>query len=876
MLENEYRKPATHYLSPMKDFAVKINSRAFLFSFCMCCSCLVLLSQEIIQDKQYLHAGWSFREAGDTLSYPARVPGCIHTDLLSNNLIPDPFYGMNERDLQWIDKKDWVYQSVFLADTSLLNRQHVGICFEGLDTYADVYLNEQHILSANNMFRTWEIEIRHLLQPGANKLIVHFRSPVQQGLAAYNQLNYLIPVSENDQSELGGLGQQRISPYIRKAPYHFGWDWGPRFVTSGIWRPVYLTAWDDACLTDTWIQQDSLTDRTAYATAFLEINATHSQVLSVRISNETSILVDTTISLQDGENRVPIRFNLDNYHLWWPRGMGNPALYSFDIELYKQNRILQRKTVKTGFRKIALVQEDDSLGTSFYFKINDIAVFAKGANYIPQDMFPDRVSKDKYARLLRDAAEANMNMIRVWGGGYYEDDYFYDLCDSLGLMVWQDFMFSCSMYPGDSSFLDNVRLEAIDNIKRLRHHPCIVLWCGNNENLIAWESWGWKKQTIKDFGQPVADTIWQAYDTLFHKLLPACVQTYHPGIAYWPSSPGAAWGKKQSMERGDQHYWMVWWGGWPFGSYEKEIGRFMSEYGFQSFPLLASVQKFTDPADHDIYSDVMKSHQRSSIGNATIIRYMEQYYKVPASFSDLLYVSQLLQAKGMQTAIEAHRRARPYCMGSLYWQLNDCWPAASWSGIDYYGKWKALHYQAKRSFSPLLLSPILENDKLVVHIIADEVSIQPATLHWKGMDMQGKIWWQGSQRLDLRPQENQQIHTPLPVIDSMRAHQDYIYIYLTDNEDHIIGDNLLFFKEPKDLTLERASIQYSTMPVEGGYNIILTSDRLALGVYLRHEQEETGHFSDNFFNLLPGMSKTIHYKGLTEPSLQIQSLRDTY
>jgi beta-mannosidase len=535
---------------------------------------------------------------------------------------------------------------------------------------------------------------------------------------------------------------------------------------------------------------------------------------------------------------------------------------------------------RIGLRTVEVVQEPDSAGKSFYFKVNGVPVFMKGANYIPQDNFLARVTPEHYEHILESVKDAHMNMIRVWGGGIYEDDLFYELCDEKGLLVWQDFMFACAMYPGDAAFLENVRQEAIDNVRRLRNHPSLALWCGNNEILGAWEG-GWKEQVTSSQGEEVAAQLWQAYDSLFHHLLPAVVEAEDPGRFYWSSSPSAGTGEPENQLAGDMHYRGVWWGKEPFGRYREHIPRFMSEYGFQSFPELSSVARFARPEDYDIHSEVMRAHQRSSIGNDTIVAYMEQHYRRPKDFPAFLYVGQLLQAEGIRLAMEAHRRNMPWCMGSLYWQINDCWPVASWSGIDYYGKWKALHYFARDAFAEFLLSPQVEEEQLRVYIVSDRLEEAPASLHLRLMNFKGKLLWEQEQPITVAPNQSR-VYVEAALAEVMgKADLEKVVLHarLTVTGSPAV-ENFLYFVPPKALDLPHTDIELEVDPAEEGYRLLLRSDRLAKNVCLQLPEHE-GFFSDNYFDLLPDTEKIVYFRTGEQiddlaSALRLMSLVDSY
>lgn len=687
---------------------------------------------------------WKFKACDESEWLPAQVPGCVHTDLLKNGIIPDPFYGTNEHDLQWIDKKDWEYETSFDVDSNLNAQSRIELVFDGLDTYADVYVNGAKVLSADNMFRSWRIDVKSQLKDSGNVIKIRFRSPIQEDLPKLEKLGYPLPAS-NDQSEVGGMGEQKVSIFARKAPYHYGWDWGPRFVTSGIWREARIEAWSEVRLDDVFIRQDEVTAELARVTAVATIAAEHAWQGVFRVSAGGQTW-EQDVRLEEGRHSVELSLELAEPKLWWCRGLGEAHLYSFHAELAEAERTVSEKKVRSGLRSVKLVREQDSRGTSFYIELNGTPVFAKGANHIPNDSFITEVTAERYRHEIASAAESNMNMLRVWGGGIYEEDVFYDLCDEYGLMVWQDFMFACSMYPGDEAFLENVRLEAEENLVRLRNHPSIVLWCGNNEIDSAWAhyeekgGWGWKQ----DYTEELREKIWSDYEKVFHEILPEVVTDYAPGAEYWPSSPlvSLSHDKEQhanpSTTSGDIHYWGVWHNTEPFDNYNVYVGRFMSEYGFQSFPEPKTVRTYAEDRDMELESKVMLAHQKNGAGNRLIKSYMDQYYNEPKDFEAFLYMSQIQQAEAMKTAIEAHRRNKPYCMGTLYWQMNDCWPVASWAGMDYLGRWKALQYVAKRCFRDVSLSIESKEQEIRVHLVSDISEAVQGTLKVQLFDFNGK------------------------------------------------------------------------------------------------------------------------------------------
>ncbi|WP_282125283.1 beta-mannosidase [Marinifilum flexuosum] len=811
-----------------------------------------------------LNSNWEFSEKDSVNWLPAKVPGCVHTDLLANGKIEDPFYRLNEHDLQWIDKKDWIYKTEFDLDQNFLKKDRLVLDFKGLDTYADVYLNDQEVLSADNMFREWTVDVKKYLKTGKNKLKVEFRSPINEGLKLYDANGFVYPGAENDQAELGQVeGNKRVSIYTRKAGYHYGWDWGPRLVSSGIWRPICLKAWDNARIKDLQIVQNEVSEDLARFTAILELEAEQEVLAGIQIQNDGMDLATSEVQLKKGNHTYELDFDIKNPKLWWPNGLGDQILYNIKAQV-NINGKKEDASHRIGIRTIEVVREKDEKGTSFFFRVNGIPVFLKGANYIPNDIFPSRVSKEQLKKVIATAKKSNMNMLRVWGGGYYEDDLFYDLCDEAGILVWQDFMFACAMYPGDQEFLNNVKLEARDNIKRLRNHTSIALWCGNNEILVAWHNWGWKRQA-KEQGEEVSAKVWKAYADIFHEVLPKAVETYDPSRFYWSSSPSSGTGIKPDLINGDDHYWGVWWGKEPFETYATHIARFMSEYGFQSFPEMKSVRKYAEPKDYDIYSEVMKSHQRSSIGNETIEYYMLKDYKKPKDFESFLYVNHVLQAEGIKFALEGHRRAMPYCMGSLYWQINDCWPVASWSSTDYYQEWKALQYYVKKGFEPLLVSPYFENDSIKVAVVNDHLKEIKAKLVMRVLDFYGKEKWSESKDITICKNSSEVFFSQeLKSFLRNRNPNRELFLVKVQMGKEVLERNILYFNPVKDLELPQPNVEFEITKGEEVYEISLTSDVLAKNLFFTLGDED-GFFSDNYFDVLAGESVNIKLE--TELSL---------
>ncbi|WP_431803120.1 beta-mannosidase [Halobacillus andaensis] len=821
--------------------------------------------KQSINEKKQLVSDWTFKQVGNEEWLPAKVPGCVHTDLLRDKKIKDPFHGKNELDLQWIDKKDWEYETVFDASDELFSCSKLELVFHGLDTYAEVTLNGQMIVSANNMFRTWKIDVTSLLQQEKNHLHVYFRSPIEEDLNNLSRQGYNLP-AVNDHSQDGGVGDKNLSVFARKAPYHYGWDWGPRFVTSGLWKEVELIGWTENRITDVYIHQKNISKEIAELNAILEVEAENAGEAVLTLSTD-NLRVKENVYLKKGWNRIEVDAEIKEPKRWWPRGLGKQHLYTFTATLKKEGETVAEKSVRTGLRSIKLVREKDDKGKSFYFEVNGFPLFAKGANHIPNDSFVTEVTYERYKHEILSAVESNMNMLRIWGGGIYEYDAFYELCDEYGILVWQDFMFACSMYPGSESFLQSVKAEAEETVKKLRNYASIALWCGNNEIDTAWAEydeqagWGWKEQ----YSEEERKEIGKAYDDIFHHILPEAVERFAPGGEYWPSSPLADWTGDHNQHAsftttsGDIHYWDVWHGLKPFEDYNTNVGRFMSEYGFQSFPEYKTVKTYAEEADMKLESEVMLHHQKNDRGNYLIKEYMEKYLPKPKDFPSFLYLSQILQAEGIKTAIEAHRRKKPYCMGTLYWQMNDCWPVASWASMDYYGRWKALHYYVKKSFKDLMLSiDGTQKNKVEIHLISDNQQSIEGNVHMKLVDFNGKLLEEAAYPVKVLANSEEKVIS-FSTKDWLRDFDtnEVVLVAEIQKDDRIIDRKQHYFVPLKELKLQQPIITI-TEAVEGKETTyLIETDKLAKQVWLSSEEE--GIFSDNYFDLLPGEVKRISF-----------------
>lgn len=810
-----------------------------------------------------LHEGWKFRQARLTNWYPATVPGVVHTDLLQNKIIEDPFFRLNERGLQWIDKEDWVYETCFTLAADMMRKENMELVFEGLDTYADVYLNDECILKADNMFRCWSIPVRQYIREENNILKVYFHSPVKIDVPKWDALPYQYPAS-NDQSENGGLFNKKISIFARKAGYHYGWDWGPRLVTSGIWRPVYIRAWSDLRINDVFIEQKEVGAGRAVIAGHVELDADKDMNgVLVTITDEVTgrVLGEWQADLKRGTNRVTVDFVLHKPKLWWSNGLGEPFLYRFRTDIIAGGELLDSKTERVGIRSLKVVHQPDKDGHTFYIELNGRPVFAKGANYIPSDNFLPRVTPENYKRTILDAAGVNMNMLRVWGGGIYENDVFYDLCDEYGIMIWQDFMFACSMYPAEGALLDNIHQEAVDNVKRLRNHACIALWCGNNECQDAWLGWGWKCE-IERQNKEYADKIWAQYRQQYHVTLPGVVREYAPGTFYWPSSPFAFEGEMSGTTDGDRHYWSVWHGKAPISDYDSEKSRFFSEYGFQSFPEFESVKRYAPyPEDWDIRSEVMMSHQRGGDhANGLIETYLLNEYKKPRDFRAFLYMNHVLQGDAIKTAIESHRRQMPYNMGTLFWQHNDCWPVASWASRDYYGRWKAQHYYVRKAYDDILISSVVEGDDLKVYAVSDRLENTSGQLQLQVCQFDGTVVHHWGKSVGISGNDSRVCFSaPLAkLLEGADRGTVYVRVDYTDKSGRVYYNNYCLGKQ-KDMDYPKVDLQTEVRSIEGGYEVMVSADKFARAVCLSVADNESV-YSDNYFDVQPKSSVQVQVR----------------
>lgn len=846
---------------------------------------------------QSLTGAWQFRQVGTDEWLPATVPGGVHTDLLALGRIPDPFVGDNERRVAWVAKADWDYRHHFSVTPDLLNQPQIWLVCDGLDTLATVELNGQPLGQTDNMFRQYRWDVKPLLKTGENELSIAFASPV--GFVTAQQA--IRPLPGVSQAIPGG-------PHLRKAPCQFGWDWGPQLPPIGIWKDIRLEAFSAARLTDVNLQQRHDGGVVAVqVSAEIETFGTDAGplALTVIVTAPDGSMIEKSVALSGSATvSVPI----PDPQLWWPNGYGAQPLYAIQVQLTRAGTLLDEKSYQLGLRTLELRQDPDEWGRSFTFVVNGLPIFAKGSNWIPADSFPTRISDAYLEGLIHSAAETHQNMLRVWGGGFFEEERFYDLCDRYGILIWQDFIFSCSIYPlDDPAFVENVRVEVVENMRRLRHRTSLALWCGNNEMEWGWESWGWAKHPMEDqlpdlvaqfpaLGSLLASigkrnllddwkVLQDAYKEFFHTTLANWVAEVDPATPYWPSSPSSdtPFSNVNGQIQGDAHYWDVWHGRKPFTAYRDQYPRFMSEFGFQALPPLETIRTYAAEADWNMTSYIMEQHQKNDSGNSLMVGQMLDTFRLPKDFDSLVYLSMVLQAEGIRYGVEHWRRHTQRVSGTLYWQLNDCWPVASWSSLDYFGRWKALHYAARRFYAPLLLS--IEDAPPVQSIFLSSDLLDPweGSVRWSLTTLDGTVLASGEKAAHVAPSGVTAVETfDFSSFLDDDSRRELLFVAELWQADRRLTTQTALFVPTKHLALVDPQIHAEVALADGLLAIDLSAHSLARLV----ECSLTGAdvvFSDNYFDL--PAQKTIRITaplpagwdlGMAQAALNVRSVYNSY
>jgi beta-mannosidase len=852
---------------------------------------------------QSLGGQWQFRQADTPDWFPATVPGGVHTDLLALGKIPDPFVADNEKKVMYVAEQDWDYRHSFDAGAAVLAEEKVYLVADGIDTLATVTLNGQVLGETNNMFRRYEWEVKSLLKPQGNELLIQFRSPVQYCAA------------EDAKRPLKGVTQAIPGgPHLRKAPCQFGWDWGPMLPPIGVWQEIRLEGRSVARLEDVHLRQKHAGGSVAVSAAVM-VERWEDAPLAARfvVTAPNGGQQVTTASIA-GESAV-LAMAINDPQLWWPNGYGSQPLYGVEVVLLSGEREVDRRAFQLGLRTIELRQQPDEWGESFTFVVNGVPIFAKGSDWIPAHTFPTELTDAFLEQLIRDAALTHQNMLRVWGGGFYEEERFYDLCDRYGILVWQDFVFACSIYPLDrEDFVANLRQEMLENVRRLRHRASLALWCGNNEMEWGWESWGWAQPAIDeqqlaslrslaetfppvrslleaaDHVKPLTD--WQvlqdAYLQFFHTTLPQWVKEWDPDGIYWPSSPSSdtPFRNVNGQERGDAHYWDVWHGRKPFTAYRSQYPRFMSEFGFQALPTLPTVRFYAPESEWNMTSYVMEHHQRSGTGNGLMLAQMTDNYRTAKDFPSLVYLSNMLQAEGIRYGVEHWRRNMNRVSGTLYWQLNDCWPVASWSSLDSFGRWKALHYATRRYYAPVLLSLHDRGPLIDIHITSDLQVVSAGTVRWSLETTGGEVVKQGEEKVTAAPLAD----THVSALDFTAEVNDdncrqLVFVAELWQAETLAATALSTFVPNKHLELVDPQIKTTVRAAGEGLAIDISAESLARHVELSFAGAESPAivFSDNYFDVPARRTRTVTVplpQGWTvaqaEQGLRVRSLRDSY
>jgi len=815
---------------------------------------------------QSLSGQWTFRQLDKDEWMPATVPGGVHTDLLALGKIPDPFVADNEKQVQWIGDTDWEYRTTFNASPEILKEAKQFLVCDGLDTLAEVSLNGKLLSKTDNMYRQWSCEVTDMLKAGANEISIVLRAPVTF-------------ITERQKVKpLWGGGDIPGGPHLRKAPCQWGWDWGPKLPPIGIWKDIRLEGYSNTRLENVHVRQ-------THEDGKVEVN------VGVEVENWGAewLWAKVTLTAPDGSEQksevmvlgeTVAGIEVDDPQLWWPNGYGAQNLYQLKITLETKTSVLDSRTYQIGLRTIELKQEPDEWGESFTFIVNGVPVFMKGSDWIPADSFPTRITAAHLENIIKSAADAHMNMFRVWGGGLYESESFYDLCDRYGILIWQDFIFACGVYPEDDDFAENVRIEAIENVRRIRHRASLALWCGNNEMEQGWVDWGWNKPA-----EATNQRLKAGYDRMFHHLLPAVVANEDPDTVYWQSSAssGIPFAEPNGMQRGDMHYWDVWHGRKPFTAYRTQFPRFMSEFGFQALPPYKTIQTYAAPEDQNMTSYIMEHHQRNNAGNGLMIGQMTDTFRMPKNFESLVYLSMLLQAEGIRYGVEHWRRNMQRVSGTLIWQLNDCWPVASWSSLDYFGRWKALHYAAKRFYSPVLLSVEDDGTRMSIHVTSDLTQTWDGLVRWRLENINGNAIQSGEERVTAKPLAD----TPVQAFDfadkiSDNNKRNIVFVAELWQGTEKISSSVSCFAPIKHLALTDPGLNVDITLKNNTLTFNISAKSLARFVELSVDGTDV-IFSDNYFDIPAGTSVKVTTPlpndwtiEQAKKALQVRSLIDSY
>lgn len=786
-----------------------------------------------------LNGAWSMKRLDQSEWTEASVPGSVYSDLLNAGQMEDPFYRENDQEAVKLSEYDYEYEKRFMIGAEFLTEERIVLRFEGLDTLAEIHINGREIARTDNMHRTYEFDVKPFIREGENTIGVIFRSPLKY-------------IREKSKAQpIWSVNGSPGFPYLRKAHFMFGWDWGPSLPDMGIWRPVKLIALSHTRIDEVYVTQQHKGD------LGVDLNVK----VGLEYKPESPVEVRFELTDPDGARLSSCQFPMSEAtgyldlhvaepQLWWPSGFGKQPLYQIRVQICSDGAVLDEHAFRIGLRTVTVNQQNDEWGKSFAYCVNGLEIFAMGGNYIPEDNIISRGTREKTERIIQDCVKANFNSIRVWGGGYYQEDYFYDLCDEYGLLVWQDHLFACAVYDFTDEFKDNIVQEITQNMKRIRHHASLGLWCGNNENEWAWVEWN-----INQSPKLKADYIRQ-----FEYVMPEIAKNVDPETFYWLASPSSFGGfdRPNSQDFGDMHDWSIWHGREPFTDFRKRYPRFMSEFGLQSFPSIKTVEAFSLPEDRNVFSAVMENHQKHEDGLSPMIHYVSQYFKMPKDFQSFLYVSQLIQAEGVRYGVEHWRRNRGRCMGAIYWQLNDSWPVASWASVDYHGRWKALHYAAKRFYSPVLVSAEEEGSRVSLHINNETLADVAGKVVWKLRDSASSVIQSGeigvtAAGLSAAACQTLDFSDVLSSVDQLRSH--YLE-YAFESDGHTLSAGKTIFVPAKHFKLQPTELSVSVKEEEEHFELIVGSTAFAMFIELDLNGRDA-IFDDNYFHLSANEQKVV-------------------
>lgn len=819
--------------------------------------------------RQLLQARWQLCQTGTEDWMDTQVPGSVLETLLSHNRVEDPYYGRNEYKVREEFRKDYQYRCLFTVSEDYVEEERIDLVFYCLDTLACVFVNGKKIGEAFNMHRTWRFPVKGLIHPGENVMEIFFRSPI-------TFVESYIP-EENREITMVNTGTMYGSQYLRKAHSMFGWDWGAQLPDIGILRPVEIQAYSGARIVEAELQQKHEKDRVKL-TVHTVLEVLSDEDCQVEVLLVSPDMQTVTVQADTERNAV---FVIENPKLWWPVGYGEQPLYQVQVRLKKQEKIIDSREYTIGLRTITVSQDKDEWGKEFALTVNGVRIFTKGANYIPEDCVYPWITKERLENLVDAALFANFNCLRIWGGGYYPGDAFYELCDRKGILVWQDLMYACNIYDLNSEFIQNIEEETRDNVKRLRHHACLALWCGNNEMETAWLHWAETKN------HPLS--LKRDYLLQFEYIIPKIIKECDKQTFYWPSSPssGGSFDDPDSENRGDAHYWDVWHGQKPFSDYLKHYFRFCSEFGFQSFPSMKTICSFAEESERNIFSEVMESHQKNPAANGKILYYLSENFRYPKDLSSLVYISQLMQGMAMKTGIDHWRRNRGRCMGSLYWQFNDNWPVASWSSVDYYGRYKALHYMAARFYAPLAGS--IRRDGTCMEAWAENETRESCTCRAVMI----------LQTMNFTVLYSRTNEMEVPALSSVKVTDKDFADLISGMENQVFVQCVFMFEQNgqkkrtietelfvpfKYLKLREPKLKAKVKEEDGDCRIIVTSDTFTPFVNIDFGERDA-ILSDNFFSITGSEEYVVSVKKLRNPEnpkksleedLILQTIRNTY